>query len=138
MMIKAFWNHSCFGLSYIKWCQKKSKKIPAEIKPSKIKTCQNQYLGQSLSWIGRIMTSKVLGTPFKQPVEFVFTGPLKAKSEPEKYAYLMTWAGEKGRNIYSTWNLTEEQVKLLESYYTKFEEYVKPRSNVIYNRYKFQ
>ena len=39
---------------------------------------------------------------FKEHCNFMFGGPLKAKSEEEKCNYLMLWTGEKGRNIYST------------------------------------
>ena len=75
---------------------------------------------------------------FKSHVEFVFSGPLKGKSEEEKCSYFMIWTGEKGRNMFQTWNHDVIEKKLLDSYYTKFEAYVKPRSNEIYNRYKFQ
>ena len=75
---------------------------------------------------------------FKNHVKFVFSGPLKEKSEEEKCSYLMIWVGEKGREIYSTWNLSEEEQKVIKNYYDKFENYVKPRTNLIYNRYKFQ
>ncbi|XP_060084332.1 uncharacterized protein K02A2.6-like [Ylistrum balloti] len=68
----------------------------------------------------------------------MFTGPLKGKSEPEKCSYLMLWVGEKGRNIFSTWTIDQNEAKKLETYYTRFETYVKPRSNIIYNRYKLQ
>ncbi|XP_069129346.1 uncharacterized protein [Argopecten irradians] len=74
---------------------------------------------------------------FKQHVEFMFSGPLKKKGEVEKCSYFMLWIGEKGRNIYSTWTLTADEGKLLKTYYDRFESYVKPRSNVIYNRYRF-
>ena len=67
----------------------------------------------------------------------MFQGPLKENSEEEKCAYLMIWVGEKGRNIYSTWTMSADERKKLENYYKKFEEYVTPRTNVIYNRYKF-
>ena len=75
---------------------------------------------------------------FKQHVQFMFDGPLKKKDEEEKCAFLMLWVGEKGRSLFQTWNLTADQKKLLESYYKGFETYVKPTSNTIYNRYKFQ
>lgn len=39
---------------------------------------------------------------FNQHVEFVFTGPLKSKTEAEKSAFLMIWVGDKGRNIFAT------------------------------------
>ena len=42
---------------------------------------------------------------FKQHCEFTFDGPLKQKSEEVKCNYLMLWIGEKGREIYTTWEL---------------------------------
>ena len=75
---------------------------------------------------------------FKQHVEFMFSGPLKSKSEEEKCSYLMIWVGDKGRQIYTTWQLSDDDRKTLAVYYEKFEQYVKPRTNLVYNRYKFQ
>ena len=75
---------------------------------------------------------------FKQHVQFIFDGPLKKKDEEEKCAFLMLWVGEKGRRLFQTGNLTADQKKLLASYYKEFEIYVKPTSNTIYSRYKFQ
>ena len=75
---------------------------------------------------------------FKEHCEFMFGGPLKSKSEEEKCNYLMLWAGEKGRSIYSTWNLTVDQKKLLEEHFKRFKEYCKPKSNKIYSRYVFK
>lgn len=69
---------------------------------------------------------------------FVFEGPLKQREEAEKCAYLMIWVGEKGRTIYETWGLSEDQKKVLKNYTDKFEAYVKPKTNLVYNRYKFQ
>ncbi|CAC5373520.1 unnamed protein product [Mytilus coruscus] len=66
----------------------------------------------------------------------MFEGPLKAKNEETKCNYLMIWVGNKGRDIYSTWNLQVAEAKLLKTYYEKFENYVKPKSNK-YARYKF-
>ena len=74
---------------------------------------------------------------FKQHCEFTFGGSLKRKSEEEKCNYLMIWIGDKGRDIYSTWELTVEEAKKLDTYYAKYEEYVKPKSNKIFARYKF-
>ena len=71
---------------------------------------------------------------FRQHCEFTFGGPLKRKSEEEKCNYLMIWIGDKGRDIYNTWELTAEEAKKLDTYYTK---YVKPKSNKLFARYKF-
>ena len=49
----------------------------------------------------------------------------------------MIWVGEKGRDVYNTWNLSSEESKKLTTYYEKFEAYVKPKSNNIFARYKF-
>ncbi|XP_053374212.1 uncharacterized protein K02A2.6-like [Mercenaria mercenaria] len=47
----------------------------------------------------------------------------------------MLWVGEKGRDIYSTWTLSNDDKKKLEPHLTKLEEYCEPKSNVIYSRY---
>ena len=75
---------------------------------------------------------------FKEHAQFMFSGPLEKKSEESKCSYVMLWTGEKGRNIFSTWTLSDAEKKLLKTYWDKFEEYCKPQSNVIYNRYKFK
>ena len=38
----------------------------------------------------------------------MFGGPLQTKTEVVKCNYLMIWAGEKGRQIFSTWNLEDD------------------------------
>ena len=75
---------------------------------------------------------------FKTHCDFMFQGPLKKKEADEKCAYLMIWVGEKGRNVYSTWNMSEDDQKKLEKYYENFEAYVKPKSNQVFSSYKFQ
>ena len=49
----------------------------------------------------------------------------------------MLWAREKGRNIYSTWTLTNYKRKQLAIHYEKIENYCKPKSNKIHFRYIF-
>lgn len=60
---------------------------------------------------------------------------MKAKSEEQMCNYLMIWVGEKGQDSYNTWTLTEKEIKLLTTYYSKFEDYVKPKSNIVFARY---
>ena len=55
--------------------------------------------------------------------------PLRAKNEEERCCYLMLWVGEKGRRIFSTWDMTEAQQKVLQEYYDRFQAYVQPKSN---------
>ena len=75
---------------------------------------------------------------FKSHAKFMFGGPLQTKTEEVKCNYLMIWAGEKGIQIFSTWKFQDDDKKKLESYYTGFESYCKPRSNQIYARYKLK
>ncbi|XP_052238526.1 uncharacterized protein LOC127849814 [Dreissena polymorpha] len=68
----------------------------------------------------------------------MFSGPLKAKREEEKLSYLLLWPGEKGRDIHSTWgDISEEDSKKLDTYYTRFQAHVQPKLNPIFARYKF-
>ena len=78
---------------------------------------------------------------FKQHCEFTFKGPLAGKSEVEKVNYLMTYIGDKGREIYQTFewtparqdggvNLPPEN-ETLDGVYNKYEQYVKPKRNQI-------
>ena len=43
----------------------------------------------------------------------------------------MIWIGDKGRDIYNMWELTAEEAKKLDNYYTKYETYVNPKSKKI-------
>ena len=49
----------------------------------------------------------------------------------------MLSVGDKGREIYSRWELGADRAKKLNTYYTKFEANVKPKSNIVFARYKF-
>ena len=72
---------------------------------------------------------------FSTHVEFMFNGPLKEKEEEDKCAYLMMWVGERGREVYSTWDRSAHDKKTLATLTTQFEEYVKPKSNIVFNRF---
>ncbi|XP_053380789.1 uncharacterized protein K02A2.6-like [Mercenaria mercenaria] len=63
---------------------------------------------------------------------------VEKKTEESKCNYLMLWVGEKGRQIFSTWNIDAEAKKLLQTYYDGFANYCAPKSNHIYSRYKFK
>ena len=68
---------------------------------------------------------------FKDHTDFMFGGPLASKTEAVKCNYLMLWVGDKGRQIYSTWDLSEDDRKILSILYERFELYCKPKSNQI-------
>jgi hypothetical protein len=74
---------------------------------------------------------------FKQHADLMFAGPQNKNSEAEKCAYLLIWAGEKGREIYNTWNLATEDSKKLEVLYTNFEKHTTPKKNTLFARYIF-
>lgn len=73
---------------------------------------------------------------FQQYAELMFTGTLREKPEQDK-CNLLLWIGEKGRDVYDTWTLTEDEAKKLKTYYDKDTEYLTPKSNLIYARYLF-
>ena len=68
----------------------------------------------------------------------MFKGPLKEKTDAKICVYLMIWIGVKGRDVYQTWKLTDEQKNEPGTMCGKYEEYVKPKSNKVFTRYKFQ
>ena len=73
---------------------------------------------------------------FRQHAEFMFRGPLREKNEEEKCCYLMLWVGEKGRKVFSTWNMTDAEQKVRQNYCDRFQAYVQPKSNPVFARYK--
>ena len=75
---------------------------------------------------------------FRQHADLMFSGPLLSESEAEKVSYLLIWVGEKGRDIHNTFsNITEQNRDKLETYYTNYEQYVTPKSNKVFARFKF-
>ena len=74
---------------------------------------------------------------FKSTCELYFTRPLKEKREGKKISYLLIWTGDEGIELVSTWLLSETE-NMLETYWTKFEEYVAPKSNFRLARYKWR
>ena len=74
---------------------------------------------------------------FRQYVELMFSGPLKAKAEEEKISYLLIWVGEQGRDVKDTWTIEAADAKKLETYYSLFEKHVTPKANKVFSRYRF-
>ena len=72
---------------------------------------------------------------FLQHAKLMFSGPLASKSEEQHFSYFLIWIGEKERDIYNTWELTDDQRKKLDVLYTKFKEYITPRSNKVFSRF---
>lgn len=75
---------------------------------------------------------------FKLHVDLIFSGPFRKKGEDYKCSCLLLWKGDKGRDIYNIWTLTENERKVLKSYYDHFEAHVMPKTNhVTFACYKF-
>ena len=75
---------------------------------------------------------------FKARCELYFSGPLKEKSEEEQISYLLIWSGDDGIELVSTWNLSGTDKKKLSTYWTRFENYLSPKSNFRLARYKLR
>ncbi|XP_028416418.1 uncharacterized protein LOC114540431 [Dendronephthya gigantea] len=73
---------------------------------------------------------------FKALCELYFAGPRKGKSEAEQISYLLIWSGEEGIELVSTWSLSEDEKKKIDTYWTRFESYVSLKSNFRLARYK--
>ena len=74
-------------------------------------------------------------TRFKMHCGFTFNGPLAGKTEIQKVNYLMTFIGDKGREIYSTFQFAPAQGSVpaedatLQGVYGKYDAYVAPKRN---------
>lgn len=74
---------------------------------------------------------------FQQHVALIFAGPLKDKDEATQCTYLLLWVGDKGRDIFNTWGLSDDDQKKLKCYYDGYKSYVQPKLNPIFARFKF-
>ena len=101
-------------------------------------------------------------TKFEQHARLMVVGPLSDKTQPQQVSYILLWVGEKGRDIFSTFNFAQavpavpavpaangvatvaavgaivgEDQNDLDTVCRKFKEHVTPKSNVIFARYHF-
>jgi len=53
---------------------------------------------------------------FERHIKFIFSGPLKEKSEEEQISFLLIWVGEKGQDISQAWAMTEEEKRSTKRY----------------------
>ena len=74
---------------------------------------------------------------FRGHSDLMFSGPLKDRDDSAKVSYLLLWMDEKGRDIYRTLVLTEEQRKSVKDICEAFERHVQPKSYPVFSRYKF-
>ena len=59
------------------------------------------------------------------------------KSEAVQVATLLTFIGDEGREVYSTFTWDDEDAHEIEPGLTKFAEYCRPRKNRSFERYRF-
>ena len=74
---------------------------------------------------------------FEQHVKLMFMGPMKKCEESEKAAFLLIWVGAAGREIFNSWNLSEEDSKEFDTLITNFQNYTSPKKNTVFARYMF-
>jgi len=67
----------------------------------------------------------------------MFFGPLEGKSQAVQCSYLLIWVDDKGRDIFSTWTLTDTETNRVQTYLNKFGAHVEPISNPIVKRFTF-
>ena len=75
---------------------------------------------------------------FEEHAKLMFAGPLSGKTEKVQCAYLLIWAGAKGREIFNTFNVVPEELHKIEPYLAKFKAYASPQKNTVFARYLFQ
>ena len=73
---------------------------------------------------------------WKQKCMTMFDGPMRATDEDVKCKYLLLWSGDRGFDLFNSWNMSDEDSKLLDKYWEKFEEYVTLQTNFLMPRYK--
>ena len=61
---------------------------------------------------------------FRRNRETVFAGPLIDQDEEVKVNYLKLFLGDEGQNIINGINLSPKEIKKLDSYWTKLQQYV--------------
>lgn len=74
---------------------------------------------------------------FESHARLMFDGPLSGKSAKIKCSYLLLWLGDKGREIFSTWELDNDDVNDIDVYFERFKDYITPEVNTVFARYQF-
>ena len=66
---------------------------------------------------------------WKQQCELLFSGPLVKLEEPIQCKYLLYVSGKRGLELFNSWDLSEDEQKILRNCFDRFENFVKPNSN---------
>lgn len=93
-------------------------------------------LNPSMNWSATNLAAEWI--KFEEHAKLMFLGPLKRATAEEQAAYLRIWVGEKGREIFRSWNLSEADGKKIDDLFTKFNQHCAPKKNTVFSRYLFQ
>ena len=64
---------------------------------------------------------------FDAHVRMMVKGPLKGKGGDVHVAYLLIWLGDTGRDIHSTWTLTDAEEDDLDAPLARFKAHIEPQ-----------
>ncbi|XP_046857922.1 uncharacterized protein K02A2.6-like [Xenia sp. Carnegie-2017] len=81
----------------------------------------------SMDWTARNLPETF--RKFKRNCEIVFAGPLNDQTEAVKVNYLKLFLGDEGQDIIDGLDLTADEEKELDSYWSKLQQYVRPKTN---------
>uniref|UniRef100_A0A0L8ICH3 Uncharacterized protein n=1 Tax=Octopus bimaculoides TaxID=37653 RepID=A0A0L8ICH3_OCTBM len=66
---------------------------------------------------------------FKQKTQLAFKSFLKGATADEKVSYILLWTGEKGLDLFNSWDMSESDCNNPDILLKKFERHLEPRSN---------
>ncbi|XP_069778269.1 uncharacterized protein [Narcine bancroftii] len=75
---------------------------------------------------------------FKQKCNLAFKSFLKGVTPEEKVSCILLWTGDRGQNLFNSWELAEEEENNPERLIEIFSSHLEPRSNHRIKRYEFQ
>ena len=90
----------------------------------------------STNWDAHNLNSE--WTKFKDHATLMFHGPLAGKTEKVQCAYLLIWVGERGREIFKTFDMLVAEVDKIAVYIKKFKDYAAPKHSQVFSHSVFQ
>ncbi|KAI8500833.1 hypothetical protein Bbelb_216510 [Branchiostoma belcheri] len=75
---------------------------------------------------------------FKQKADLCFKSFLKETTPEQKVSYILLWSGERGLELYNSWDMTDADKKKPEKILERFANHLEPKTNKRINRYQFQ
>ena len=94
-----------------------------------------QFSQPSLNWGASDLYTQLIR--FKKHCYFVFNGPLNTATGTQRCGWVVTWIGEKAREVYRTLQIPDD-VEDSQVIFQKLEEYIRPRKNKRISRRKLK